>query len=186
MLARERRHVAAWAEVETETTLSYGRRLAPLKKRITSGNGLLQRPRARARGRSAAGSPRFRSGRTASCKPPWQSPCGLGAESLPARSSLLPRVASPDELATLTRDGARACQQQRVSAAPRPPRPSFSPARMQVWSNNEAIEQYRNLLNGKEEIREPDRCAELAQCCVPCSSIPHRDDGRCDSAGRLS
>ncbi len=30
---------------------------------------------------------------------------------------------------------------------------------MQVWSNNEAIEQYRNLLNGKEEVREPDRCA---------------------------
>ena len=29
--------------------------------------------------------------------------------------------------------------------------------RMQVWSNNEAIEQYRNLLSGKEEIREPDR-----------------------------
>jgi hypothetical protein len=29
---------------------------------------------------------------------------------------------------------------------------------MQVWSNNEAIEQYRNLLSGKKEIREPDRC----------------------------
>jgi len=30
-------------------------------------------------------------------------------------------------------------------------------ARMQVWSNNEAIEQYRNLLDGKEEVRETDR-----------------------------
>jgi len=28
---------------------------------------------------------------------------------------------------------------------------------MQVWSNNEAIEQYRNLLNGKQEVRESDR-----------------------------
>ena len=28
---------------------------------------------------------------------------------------------------------------------------------MQVWSNNEAIEQYRNLLNGKKEVRESDR-----------------------------
>ena len=31
--------------------------------------------------------------------------------------------------------------------------------RMQVWSNNEAVEQYRTLLNGKEEVREPDRWA---------------------------
>ena len=37
----------------------------------------------------------------------------------------------------------------RLRAAARP--------RMQVWSNNEAIEQYRNLLSGKEEVREPDR-----------------------------
>ena len=35
--------------------------------------------------------------------------------------------------------------------------------RMQVWSNNEAIEQYRNLLNGKEEVREPDRWARARQ-----------------------
>jgi len=28
---------------------------------------------------------------------------------------------------------------------------------MQVWSNNEAVEQYRGLLSGKTEVREPDR-----------------------------
>jgi hypothetical protein len=36
---------------------------------------------------------------------------------------------------------------------------------MQVWSNNEAIEQYRNLLNGKEEVREPDRWPRRRALC---------------------
>ena len=58
--------------------------------------------------------------------------------------------------------------------------------RMQVWSNNEAIEQYRNLLNGKEEVREPDRWARPCKNGFTAASIDSAVTRPVGGVGRVS